>query len=229
MRLINCFLIIIFLTACSEAPTPELPLYLQNVACNTGHKSDENHTLLDYGSRQVYALCIKDNMLNKKQWLKCENNLLYDPSSRICDDTKIRFAQSFSHTADSRILQGSFLVNGQARDANTLSTADIWVSKIPPASLKRIDPDSPRYSNGFILKGIDLPGKFKLINIIACDRTVNSLESSICHTYLASNDLTIQLMIYIRGKEGQHIENKKFKDELNFWLHFLDKLIIKNP
>lgn len=213
-----------------------LPAKLASVKCLPAPDNDKhaqtNRALLEYDHYAIYNLCIPSYMMASKDELKCGYNEEENPDLLLCDDSAV-LKQNYVHAGISDIYATD---SPNTRTPNAKSKVTISLSQ---QSLPLSKPSFKYYTKEtYIRKGIVTPSKFRLRNEPVCQSPIgvnsqgnNSVErdTSSCFVDVSFNALNIKLEIEgLANDYGNLSRNDQIK-EINFWLAFVNELVIAQP
>lgn len=218
-------LVVLLLSACGELTNP-LPPELAFVGCAPDAQIDNNHTLLNYGDHSIYAICLNEELLRNKRYLKCDNAYANPGAHRQCDTEDFGFAQFFSNLPNGTVVQGSVLTSLVLRDMGVISSLSVMASNAPKEKFSPVAVKKDDYFKSFILKDLYTPKRYELIHHVVCSQRINGLHVATCSADVMVGDMTLSLTLRIFGKENQIVPKEVFHQQFDFWFGFLDELVV---
>lgn len=216
----------------SDKASPlELPAKLAGVKClpppEDAKHAETNRMLLEYDNYAIYQVCIPSFMMREKDKLKC--GYAEDQMTLVCDEQAI-LQQDFVHSALSDIYAVN-KVTSQIPDPKSSVTI-----RFSPQSLPIRKTRSKHYTKeSYVTQGIKLPSKFRLRGDPICQSAISGKpqglsgivrESSHCYVDAAFGDLNLQLEIEALANNYDQFTRRDQINEINFWLNFLDQMVI---
>lgn len=204
------------LAGCGRKPPP-LPAELKIVKCPTGRAE---HAAGSFAKARVTFLCLDKSIADSPHLLRCD----LESRPMICED-----AGSFlySRGADGAIYSGLLPGEYQRKpDGEPPRGSRLSVNFRPGPPPNATFEETETNWKFLLADGPSLlPRNFTFVKGVLCDRVASVLSSGICNLEAKSASLYWHIAVQIHAEPGTPIEAGEYREELAFWLGFLDKLV----
>lgn len=221
------FIMIVFFSGLYNSKTdkvPELPSGLAAVQCvpapATERHAKGNRALLEYDTYAIYHLCIPLEMMNQKHMLKC--SYAEDDYNKICDESAM-LSQSFLHAGVNDVY-----ATDRVTSKTTRAKSQVDISFTQTAFKKR-EPESKYYTKeDYIKTGISAAGKMRVRFQPVCEQPTTEREDTKCVVDVGYNTLYARMEISVLADSNGKVSLNNQVNEINFWLRFLNQLVIEH-